>query len=148
MSYLEDIVLTLQRYNEKLGHEKVLSKGGILRAPFDCTVEDLETWWEIDKEIDLTELQQLDDSQKELYVLNANDEKGIDYRKAISDAELITISIGGNNLLQPLINQFNFLILCFYQQTSLECSSISLVVIIKKILLKPVLNKYRFKSLI
>jgi len=49
-----------------------------------------------------------------------------------------------NLLLQPLINQFSFLILCFYQQTSLECSSISFVIITKNILLKPVLNKYRF----
>ena len=53
-----------------------------------------------------------------------------------------------NLLLQPLINQFSFLMLCFYQQTFLECSSISFVTIIKKILLKPVLNKYRFKSLL
>ena len=49
-----------------------------------------------------------------------------------------------NLLLQPLINQFSFLILCFYQQTSLESSSISFVIITKNILLKPVLNKYRF----
>ena len=44
-----------------------------------CTVEDLDTWWEIDKKIDLTNLHQLGDSEKELYVLNANDEKGVTF---------------------------------------------------------------------
>ena len=33
-----------------------------------------------------------------LDLLNSNDEKGIAYKKAIREAELITISMGGNNL--------------------------------------------------
>ena len=44
------------------------------------------------------------DTTAMLDILNSNDEKGIVYKKAIRDAELITISMGGNNLLQPLIN--------------------------------------------
>ena len=44
------------------------------------------------------------DTTAMLDLLNSNDEKGIEYRNVISDAELITISMGGNNLLQPLIN--------------------------------------------
>ena len=44
------------------------------------------------------------DTTAMLDILNSNDEKGIAYKKAIRDAELITISMGGNNLLQPLIN--------------------------------------------
>ena len=43
------------------------------------------------------------DTTAMLNILNSNDENGIAYRKAIKDAELITISMGGNNLLQPLM---------------------------------------------
>ena len=43
------------------------------------------------------------DTTAMLDLLNSNDEKGIAYKNAIKDAELITISMGGNNLLQPLM---------------------------------------------
>ena len=43
------------------------------------------------------------DTTAMLDLLNSNDEKGIEYKNAIKDAELITISMGGNNLLQPLM---------------------------------------------
>ena len=44
-----------------------------------CSIENLSTWWEIDKKIDLTKLDELGDSEKELYVLRANDEKGVTF---------------------------------------------------------------------
>lgn len=44
-----------------------------------CSIENLNTWWQLDKKIDLTELQQLDVSEKELYTLSANEEKGVTF---------------------------------------------------------------------
>lgn len=44
-----------------------------------CTVEDLDTWWEVDKKIDLTSLEELDISEKKLYTLSANEEKGVTF---------------------------------------------------------------------
>ena len=44
-----------------------------------CSIENLSTWWEIDKKIDLTKLDELGDSEKELYVLRANDENGVTF---------------------------------------------------------------------
>ena len=44
-----------------------------------CSIENLNTWWELGKKIDLTDLQQLNDSEKELYTLSANQEKGVTF---------------------------------------------------------------------
>ena len=44
-----------------------------------CSIENLNTWWQLDKKNDLTELQQLDVSEKELYTLSANEEKGVTF---------------------------------------------------------------------
>lgn len=39
-----------------------------------------------------------------LNLLNSNDENSIAYKEAIKNADLITVSIGGNDLFQPLMN--------------------------------------------
>ena len=44
-----------------------------------CSIDNLNTWWELGKKIDLTDLQQLNDSEKELYTLSANQEKGVTF---------------------------------------------------------------------
>lgn len=44
-----------------------------------CSIENLNTWWELGKKIDLTDLQQLNESEKELYTLSANEEKGVTF---------------------------------------------------------------------
>ena len=60
--------------------EKLNDKDGKTQIELKlCSVEDLDTWWEVSKEIDLTEINELQDSDKELYVLSANETKGIKF---------------------------------------------------------------------
>lgn len=42
-----------------------------------CSIDDLDTWWKLSKEIDLTSLDKLQDS--ELYTLTANEKKGVTF---------------------------------------------------------------------
>lgn len=44
-----------------------------------CSVEDLDTWWQVNKKIDLTKLDSLNDEQKKLYNLSANESKGLKF---------------------------------------------------------------------
>jgi len=44
------------------------------------------------------------DTTAMLALLNSTEQEGLNYKKYISEADLITISMGGNNLLQPLMD--------------------------------------------
>lgn len=60
--------------------EKLNDKDGKTQMELKmCAIDKLDVWSKVSKEIDLTEINELQDTDKELYVLSANETKGIKF---------------------------------------------------------------------